>query len=357
MTHPLRVGIVGYGYATQVFHAPLINGVPGLQLAAICSRDTARVTTEWPQVEALPTPEALFARSDIDLVVVPTPNDTHYPLARAALLAGKHVVVDKPFTLDLAQARDLIALASQQQRVLSVFHNRRWDCDFLALREVLASGVLGRVVEVHSHFDRYRPLVKDRWREAGGPGSGLWFDLGPHLVDQALQLFGWPDGLHLDLARLRDDAKADDCFAATLRYGDTLRVRLHASALTGQPAPRWAVHGTRGSFVKHGLDPQEDAMKTGARPLLAGVASAGNWGIDPRPGTLMLYADPMQPGEAKPAPNPRGNYLDYYAAVRDAVREGSPNPVPAQEAARVMALIEAGFTSAKGRCEVTPQQP
>jgi predicted dehydrogenase len=354
MTQPLRVGIVGYGNATQVFHAPLINGVPGLRLAAISSRDPARVAAEWPQVEPLPTPEALFARSDIDLVVVPTPNDTHHPLARAALLAGKHVVVDKPFTLDLAQARDLIALAGQQQRLLSVFHNRRWDGDFLALREVLASGALGRVVEVQASFDRYRPLVKDRWREAGGPGSGLWFDLGPHLVDQALLLFGWPDGIHVDLARLRDGARADDCFAATLRYGETLRVRLHASTLTGLPAPRWAVHGTLGSYVKHGLDTQEDAMKAGARPQLAAL---GDWGADPQPGTLTLYADPAGPAAMVAAPNPQGNYLAFYAAVRDAVLRGTPNPVTGQEAARVMALIEAGITSASERREVATEQP
>lgn len=354
MTQTLHVGIVGYGFATQVFHAPLINGVPGLQLTAICSRDPARVAAEWPQVEPLPTPEALFAHSDIDLVVVPTPNDTHYPLARAALLAGKHVVVDKPFTLDLVQARDLIALAGQQRRLLSVFHNRRWDADFQALHEVLASGVLGRVVEVQSNFDRYRPLVKDRWRESGGPGSGLWFDLGPHLLDQALQLFGWPDGIHADLARLRDGAKADDCFAATLRYGDALRVRLHASTLTAQPAPRWAVHGTRGSFVKHGLDPQEDAMKAGARPQLAAL---GDWGADPKPGTLTLYPAPDGPAEVRPSPNPNGNYLAYYAAVRDAVQGGKPNPVPAEDAARVMALIEAGVASGREHREVAVKQP
>jgi predicted dehydrogenase len=354
MTSPLRVGIVGYGYATQVFHAPLVNGVPGLQLAAISSRDPARVAADWPQVEPLSTPEALFARSDIDLVVVPTPNDTHHPIARAALLAGKHVVVDKPFTLDLAQARDLIALAARQQRVLSVFHNRRWDSDFLALREVLAGGALGRVVEVQASFDRYRPVVKDRWREAGGPGSGLWFDLGPHLVDQAVQLFGWPDGIHLDLARLRDGASADDCFAATLRYGHALRVRLHASTLTAQPAPRWAVHGTRGSFVKHGLDTQEDAMKAGARPQLAAL---GEWGTDPRPAVLTLHDDPAGPARTVPAPHPQGNYLAFYATVRDAVQGSGPNPVTGLEAARVMALIEAGIASAAEHREVSPQQP
>lgn len=354
MTTQVRVGIVGYGYATQVFHAPLINGVPGLQLAAICSRDGARVAAEWPQVLHAPAPEALFARDDIDLVVIPTPNDTHHPLARAALLAGKHVVVDKPFTLDLAQAQDLITVARQRQRLLSVFHNRRWDSDFLALREVLASGRLGRVVEVASHFDRYRPLVKHRWRESGGAGSGLWYDLGPHLVDQALQLFGWPDGLTVDLARLRDGAQADDCFAATLRYGDTLRVRLHASALCGQPAPRWTVHGTRGSFVKFGLDTQEDAMKAGARPQLA---TLGDWGADPRPASLTLYEDPAAAATVLAGPNPSGNYLAYYAAVRDAVLQGQPNPVRAEEAAAVMALIEAGFASAHERREVQPKQP
>jgi predicted dehydrogenase len=256
MASAIRVGIIGFGYATQTFHAPLIASVPGLEVAAISTSNPDKVRAGWPAAAIETTPHALLARADIDLVVVPTPNDTHHPLARAALLAGKHVVVDKPFTLTQAEALDLCALAKQCGRVLSVFHNRRWAGDFLEVRELLARGTLGRVVHVESHFDRFRPQVRVRWREQDGAGSGLWMDLGSHLVDQALLLFGRPEALALDLLRQRDGALTDDGFHARLRYAGGLRVELHASALAAAPDAMFRIHGTRGSFVKQGLDPQ-----------------------------------------------------------------------------------------------------
>jgi predicted dehydrogenase len=247
-TPALRVGLIGYGYAGKTFHAPLIAAVPGLQLAAVASRDAAKVHADWPGTEVLADPQALLQRANLDLVVIATPNDSHYPLARAALAAGRHVVVDKPFTLTLAEARELQALAAQRGRLLSVFHNRRWDGDFLTLRALLAAGTLGRVVHLESRFDRFRPQVRQRWRESAQAGAGLWCDLGPHLLDQALQVFGPPRGIVLDQAALRDGAQADDWFLAQLRY-DGLRVTLHASALAAAPGPRFTVHGTHGSWV------------------------------------------------------------------------------------------------------------
>ncbi|PUE50547.1 oxidoreductase [Limnohabitans sp. 2KL-1] len=342
MTAFLNVGLLGYGYASATFHAPLIAAVPGLQLAAVASRRPGDVLAHWPDTPVCETPEALIARPDIDLVVIATPNDTHAPLAAQALAAGKHVVVDKPFTLNAAEARHLIALAEQHQRVLSVFHNRRWDGDFLTLQALLQSGELGRVTHVESHFDRYRPVVRQRWRESGNPGSGLWYDLGPHLLDQALQLFGQPQSLWLDLACQRDGAQADDWFHAVLRY-DSLRVVLHASALTARVAPRFVVHGTNGSCVKWGLDTQEDALKAGLRPDLTDTAT--DWGLDPQPLHLTL-SDSAQQLTERQQPCLRGDYPQYYARVRDAVLHGSANPVPAQEALQVMALIELGLQSA-----------
>ncbi len=339
MTAPLNVGLLGFGYASATFHAPLIAAVPGLQLTAVSSSRPHDVHAAWPDVTVCDSPERLIARPDIDVVVVATPNNTHAPLAAQALMAGKHVVVDKPFTLTVREARDLIALAQQQQRLLSVFHNRRWDGDFMSVQAALAQGELGRIVHFESHFDRYRPVVPQRWRDSGEPGSGLWFDLGPHLLDQALQLFGLPQTITLDWARQRDNSLADDWFHALLHYG-SLRVVLHASALTAHVAPRFTVHGTLGSLVKCGLDTQETALKAGLRPLSA------DWGTDPNPLQLTL-SDPHPTLTHSTQACVQGDYTRYYAAIRDAVQHGAPNPVPPEDALAVMALIELGQVSAQ----------
>ncbi|MGV7210515.1 oxidoreductase [Oxalobacteraceae bacterium A2-2] len=337
MTRTLNAGIVGYGFATKTFHAPLIAGVEGLRLAAISSSDPAKVAADWPGLAAVSSPEALFARADIDLVVIPTPNETHFPLAQAALAAGKHVVVDKPFTVTADDAESLRLQAEQTGLFLSVFHNRRWDSDFLTLKQVLASGVLGEVMHFESHFDRYRPEVRDRWREQDLPGSGLWFDLGSHLLDQALELFGAPEAITLDLARQRERVKSDDYFHAVLRYG-ARRVVLHASALVAAPAPRFAVHGRLGSFIKHGLDPQEDVLKAGGRP------PAADWGRDTTPATLTLWKDGVS--HSTQLDTVPGDYPAYYAGVRDAILGVGANPVTAAQATRVIELLELGLCSA-----------
>jgi len=343
---PIRVGIVGYGYATKTFHAPLIACVPGLALTAVASSDAAKVRSDWPALAVEASPQALIARDDIDLVVIPTPNDTHHPLARAALLAGKHVVVDKPFTLTHAQADELTALARSRGRLLSVFHNRRWDGDFLSVHELIASGRLGRVTHFESHFDRFRPAVRGRWREQAGPGSGLWVDLGSHLIDQALQLFGRPQALSVDLATQRDGAVTDDVFHAQLRYADGLRVVLHASALAAAPGARFTIHGTRGSYVKTGLDPQEDLLKAGHRP-----DGMSPWPLPAETATVVL-ADPPDLLRNASATILPGQYAAYYERIRDAILGVGANPVPAEEASQVMALLELGRASHDRRCEL-----
>ena len=181
MSDKLRVGLIGYGFASKTFHAPLIVGTPGVELAAVSSSDASKVHADWPSVQVVSDPQALLDDPTLQLIVIPTPNDTHFPLAKAALNAGKHVVVDKPFTVTLSQARELDALAKAKGLLLSVFHNRRWDSDFLTLKTLLADGALGDVRYLESHFDRFRPEVRQRWREMKGPGSGIWFDLGPHV--------------------------------------------------------------------------------------------------------------------------------------------------------------------------------
>jgi len=347
----LQVGLIGYGYAGQTFHAPLICATAGLALAAVASSDAGKVHAALGPAVAVLTPQELIACDDIDLIVIAAPNEQHHPLALAALEAGRHVVVDKPFALDAIQAASLVAAAARGGRMLSVFHNRRWDSDFVTLRAVLREGRVGRPVEFISCFDRYRPQVRARWRESRQPGAGLWLDLGPHLVDQALQLFGAPSAITLDQASLRDGALADDWFVAQLRWAQGphagLRARLQASQLAARPGARFTLHGTGASFSVDGLDPQESVLKTGVDP--ARIADPA-WGQDDRRATLW-HSD----GEAAtgtPLPLAQGAYPAYYATLRDALLGTGPCPVTAADALAVQSVLDAGRRSALERREV-----
>jgi Predicted dehydrogenases and related proteins len=340
MSDSIRVGLIGYGYASKTFHAPLISGTPGMELAVVSSSDADKVKADWPNVAVVSEPKHIFADPTIDLVVIPTPNDTHFPLAKAALEAGKHVVVDKPFTVTLSQARELDALAKSQGKLLSVFHNRRWDSDFLTVKSLINEGRLGEVAYFESHFDRYRPQVRNRWRELGGPGSGIWYDLGPHLLDQVVSLFGLPVSMSVDLAQLRPGAQATDYFHAVLVYPQR-RVVLHGTLLAAAETARYIVHGSRASYVKYGLDPQEERLKNGER------LPQEDWGYDMRDGVL-TRVDGEDRVEESWLTQP-GNYPAYYAAIRDALNGVGENPVPASQAIQIMELIELGIESARHR--------
>lgn len=340
MSDSIRVGLIGYGYAGKTFHAPLIAGTPGMTLAGVSSSDAAKVHADWPNVPVVSEPKHLFNDPNIDLIVIPTPNDTHFPLAKAALEAGKHVVVDKPFTVTLSQARELEALAKSLGRLLSVFHNRRWDSDFLTVKALLSEGTLGEIEYFESHFDRYRPQVRNRWREQAGPGSGIWYDLAPHLLDQAVNLFGLPVSMTVDLAQLRPGAQATDYFHAVLSYPQR-RIILHGTMLAAAESARYILHGTRGSYVKFGLDPQEDRLKNGER------LPQEDWGYDMRDG-VVTRAEGETLVEETLLTLP-GNYPAYYAAIRDALNGSGENPVPASQAIQIMELIELGIESAKHR--------
>ncbi len=324
---PLRVALIGYGSAGKTFHAPLIRATPGLALAVVATSRADEVARDLADTLRVPAPLDAIIRRDVNLVVVASPNGTHAPLADAALRAGKHVVVDKPFVLTLADARALAALATQTGRVLSVFQNRRWDSDFLGLKAALEAGRVGRVTHFESRFERFRPLVKNRWRERAEDGGGIWLDLGPHLVDQALQLFGLPARVGGLLAQLRDGALADDWCQAQLDYVG-LQVTLSASVLVGGGIPRFAVHGTDGSWVKHGLDVQEDQLKAGWLP------GAPGWGADPLP--ARFYPGD---GSAVREPVPAGDYRPYYIGVRDAILGRGTNPVTPAQAVASMAVL------------------
>lgn len=341
MGEPLRVGIVGYGFATATFHAPLIRAAEGLSWVAVSSRDPDKVHAKYPEVQVLSQPLDLIDRPDLDLIIVPTPNDTHFPLARAALEAGKSVVVDKPFTLTSVQAQELVSLADSKGLFLSVFHNRRWDSDFLTLKALIERGTLGQIVHYESRMDRFRPEVRVRWRESSDLGAGLWFDLGPHLLDQALVLFGEPDGLVLNTGLLRDGALSDDWFFAILDYPDR-RILLSASVMAAQPSPRFVVHGLKGTWQKSGFDPQEEALKAGAIPGRLG------WGEDPVQG--ILTRPDLDETSITSIP---GAYSTYYPQVAAAIRGQGPNPVSPREALRVMRWLDAGRVSAREGRRVT----
>lgn len=312
----IRTALVGRGLGGSVFHAPLIRACEGLDLV------------RW--VGAADAKEAAVA-SEVDLVVVSTPNQFHFPLARAALEAGKHVVIDKPFTVSLAEADALIALAKSRGRVLSVFHNRRWDGDFLTVRKMLPR--LGAVRLYEAHWDRFRPALREGWKEDPRLGAGLLLDLGPHLIDQALCLFGAPDAVRADVLAQREGSRIDDYFALTLDYGP-MRAVLSASMLVAAPRPRFAVHGSGGSFVRYGVDPQEAALKAGADP--------GEIAADPVAGMLTL-AD----GAQEKVPTERGDYLVYYRAITAAVRGEGPVPVDAADARAGLHIVEAARLSAR----------
>ncbi|AUX49007.1 oxidoreductase [Sorangium cellulosum] len=333
------VGLIGYGLAGAVFHAPLIRAVPQLRLAAIATRREGQVMADHSGVAVHPTPETLIAEPGIDLVVIASPNETHVPLARAALEAGKHVVVDKPFTNTSAEADELIALAARRGRLLSAFQNRRWDADFRTVRRCIEQGLLGEVVSYEAHFDRFRPAIKQGWREQDLPGSGILYDLGAHLIDQALVLFGLPRAVTADLLAQRPEARTVDYFNLTLDYGRR-RAIVRSSTLTREPGPRFAVHGDGGSFLKYGIDGQEEALKAGKRP------GAPDWGReDPRWFGTLVTAD----GERRVIESLPGAYEAYYEGIAAAILDGVPPPVRAEEARDVIRIIEAATRSSAER--------
>lgn len=330
----IRVGLIGYGYAGKTFHAPLIQSVPGLELTVVGSSRRDTVLADLPEVDVYPIMEDVATHPEVDLVVIASPNDSHSPLATAALRAGKHVVVDKPFTVTLAEARALVSLAEQQGRLLSVFHNRRWESESLATHAVLESGALGEISHFEVHIDRFRPAVRQRWRENNGPGAGLWFDLGPHLIDEAIQLFGLPQTINASFAIQRSGGQTDDWAHVQLNY-DRLRVILHTSLLVPRGGPRSVLHGDRASWAKYGADVQEKQLIAGIRPDSIG------FGVDLDPGILYDGAT----GDQIEIPAPASNQSDYYVHIREALWGNQPNPVTPEQSVAVMAILETSFES------------
>ncbi|HVH66842.1 MAG TPA: oxidoreductase [Gemmatimonadales bacterium] len=333
----LNVGLVGFGFAGKVFHAPVLRAVKGLRLSTIVQRSAAGSgEAAYRDVEFVRGVDELLKR-DVQLVVIATPNSSHHPIAKQCLLAGRHVVVDKPFTTTVAEAAELVRLAQEQRRVLSVYQNRRYVGDFVTVQGLLTEGALGQVVAFESHFDRYRPALKPgAWREQPHPGSGLWFDLGPHLLDQALVLLGTPRAIAADIRIERAGALVDDAFDVTLHY-PSMRALLRATMLSAIPGPTFTVHGTKGSFVKHGLDPQEEALKSGRTP------DETNWDTEPpeRFGTLTT------PDGTRTIPTVPSSFARYYENIRDAILGKVQLAVTPEQALDVMRGLELAVASSQ----------
>lgn len=352
---PLRVGLIGYGLAGSVFHAPLIAATEGLALDTVVTSNPERqeqARAEFPDVRVAGTPEELFGRADeLDLIVIASPNKTHVPLATAALEAGLPVVVDKPVAGTAAEARELAALAEQRGLLLSVFQNRRWDNDFLTLRALLEKGELGDVWRFESRFERWRPRPKGGWRESGDPAEigGLLYDLGSHVVDQALVLFGPVTEVYAETDIRRPGAETDDDTFIALTHAAGVRSHLYVSATTAQLGPRFRVLGSQAGFVKYGLDPQEAALRAGERP-----GTHAGWGDEPESlwGRLGAGESPVT-GGGRPVPTLPGDYPAYYAAVAAALTGAGPNPVPALEAAAALDVLEAARRSTRDKVTVT----
>lgn len=334
----LTVGLVGFGLAGQVFHAPVIRAVEGLRLTTIVKR-SGEPDPRYSDVELVRSVDELLTRP-IDLVVIATPNPSHHPIAKQCLLAGRHVIVDKPFTTTVGEAEELVQLGTEKQRVLSVYQNRRYLGDFVTLQKLLSEGVLGRVATFESHFDRFRPELKPAaWRERPQPGSGVWFDLGAHLLDQALLLFGIPQAISADIRIEREGAAVDDAFDVTLHYSK-MRALLRATMLANSPAPTFAVHGTKGSFIKHGFDPQEEALKAGRTP------DESNWDAEPSE----MYGRLTTPEGPRTIPTIPSSFTHYYENIRDAILRKAQLAVTPEQALHVMRGLELAVVSSQQRC-------
>jgi scyllo-inositol 2-dehydrogenase (NADP+) len=330
----VRVGVIGFGLAGQAFHAPVIRGVPGMELACILERHGSNAKQRYPEVRVARTLDEMLSDKTIQLCVVATPNDSHFSYTKACLDAGRHVVVDKPFTPTMAEAEELVRLAAARGRLISVYQDRRYDGAFLTVKKLVASGALGEVAEYEARFDRFRLESKPgAWREqADYPAAGVLWDLGPHLLDGALVLFGEPEKVSATAICQRASSKIDDAFDVCMEYPRT-RATLRARIIAYAPCHHLLLHGTEGSFIKYGMDPQEEILR-GNPP--DGHDWGADWGLEPedRWGTLSRVG-----GEVRKVRTERGDYRGYYANVRDAIEKGAPLEVTPEQALRTMRVL------------------
>lgn len=335
----IKTGIASFGMSGRVFHAPFIAHNPGYDLVKIVERTPRGAQMIYPDVGVVNSYEELLDDRETELIIVNTPDATHYPLTKKALLAGKHVVTEKPFTLSVSEGDELIRLAREKNLILTVFQNRRWDGDFLTVRKIVSEGLLGRIVEFEAHFDRFRNYIKPgTWKEDKELGTGNIYNLGSHMIDQALILFGMPESVYADLRNNRDRSKVNDYYDIHLYY-KRMKVILKSSYLVREPGPRYILHGTRGSFVKKGTDPQEEALNSGAVP--GGEA----WGQEEEEYWGILHTGSAEQPKREKVETLPGNYKAFYDNLFSAIREGKELSVKAREALDVIRIIEAAIIS------------
>ncbi|MDB5231810.1 MAG: oxidoreductase [Chitinophagaceae bacterium] len=336
---PINTALCSFGMSGWVFHAPFIMVNPGFNFYAVWERTKNLAGQKYPGVITYRSLEEMLADENIELVVVNTPNYTHYEYAKLALEAGKHVIIEKPFTITVKDGKELIELAEKKQKKLSVYQNRRYDSDYRTVKKVLEEGLLGNMVEAEIHYDRFKEELSPKvHKEIPGPGTGALYDLGSHLIDQALQLFGMPQAVFADIAIMRPISKVDDYFELLMYYSN-FRVRIKSSYQVREALPGYVFHGSKGSFIKQKTDVQEDMLQTGAIP------GGASWGIEPETQKGLLHTEVN--GEVKRVfiESERGNYGDYYDGILEAIRNDKPVPVSAEEALQVIRIIKAAFES------------
>lgn len=343
----IDVGVVGFGLAGRAFHAQVIRATPGLRLAGIVQRRGNEAAEMYPDVRVVRSVEELLSMREIRLVAIATPNETHAPIARQCLEAGRDVVVDKPFTTTSQEAEDLVELARKCGRLLTVYQNRRYDGDFQAIRKIVADRRLGRIARFETNYDRFRPELKQgAWRERIGPGAGILFDIAPHLIDHAVVLFGLPEAVTADVRVERASAVVDDSFDVMMHYAAGMRAVLRSTMLAVVTRPRFVVHGTRGSFVKQTFDPQEINLRRGIVP------ENGPWGGEPEEDWGVITTMEKDVVTKRSVPSANSDYRDYYANVRDAMLGRAELAVTPEYALQVMRILEMAQESSRKRCTI-----
>lgn len=339
MTQQLNVGMVGFGATAQVMHAPFLKTLAGYTVKAVVERHSEKSKLFFDDVTVLKSFDALLEQQAIDLVVITTPNDSHFEMAKQAVLAGKHVVLEKPFTITSSDAAELVQLSKTTNRIISPFHNRRYVADFRTMQQIVQQGLLGNIHEYEGRYDRYRPEPKPgAWREEARPGSGILYDLGPHLTDQALCLFGLPQTITAGIRLQRPHAKVDDSFALHLDYG-FLNVTLKSSILVREPGPRYLIHGTRGSFIKGGEDVQEALLKQGVLP------TAPDWGVEPEEQYGLLHTELNGEVVKKNVRSLSGNFGLYYHHLYNTIINDAPLREKPEHGFNTIKLIELAIQS------------
>lgn len=331
MSQIIKTALVGFGKAGEFLHAPFIHTNPSFELTSILERTPKHAATAYPDACIVRTYEEILSDTSIELIVLATPNQQHAPMAEQALIAGKHVVVDKPFTIYHADAQRLQELSIKTGKAIFVYQNRRWDGDFLTVKQLLQEGILGDINSIESRFDRYRPEPRTTyWKESDIPGNGLWYDLGPHLMDQVFQLFGQPESYVADIKKQRAGAVGIDYFDVEFSY-EKLSYRIHAGMMEKETTPRWVIKGTKGTYTKYGVDPQESELNAGEQPIGAdwGKEKEGAYG-------LITFTD----GSTKVYPTMRGDYRQFYQGVYETIRNDAPPHITLNDAVELVGWLE-----------------